>query len=235
MNLAELHRSHDQANAGWHGRDNYQVRSVREMIGSRLPGGRARILDVGCADGYLLAPFCAAHEVIGVDVSSQFAPRAIKAGFASHQIKDLSADPLDIQPASVDLVFCGQTIEHVIDSDWLLTELNKALKPGGTLIVTTPNVRSPHTFIRLLLNQPPAFGSKYRSGHVRDWTTLLLRRAFENNGFRVDAARGVEFWLPGGSDVLSSFTRFLPSLATAMMLVGTKERDVAYEVRAFEN
>ena len=235
MNLADLHRSHDQAHASWRGLDTYQVRVVRRLLEERVAGGRRRILDIGCADGYLLGPFCKAHEVVGVDVSSQFAPRALAAGFASHQIKDLSADRLDLADASFDAVFCGQTIEHVIDSDWLLCEINRVLKPGGSVMITTPNVRSPHSFFRMLMNEPPAFGAKYRSGHVRDWTTRLLRRAIENNGFRVDAMRGVEFWLPGGSDAMSPLVSWFPSLATAMLVQGTKISDVRYEIRPFEN
>ncbi len=235
MNLADLHRTHDQAHSNWRGRENFQVSTVRRLLGTRIQGQRRRILDVGCADGYLLTPFSAEHEIIGIDVSSQFAPLALKAGFAGHQIKDLSADKLDIEPGSIDAVFCGQTIEHVIDSDWLLCELNRALKPGGTLIVTTPNIRSPHTLLRWVLNESPAFGAKYRSGHVRDWTTRLLRRALENNGFRVDGMKGVEFWLPGGSDVLSRAMSWLPSLSTAMLALSTKVADVRYEVRPFEN
>ncbi|MBM3847073.1 MAG: class I SAM-dependent methyltransferase [Verrucomicrobia bacterium] len=247
MNLAELHRSHDQANASWHGRDNYQVRTVRNLIHHFLnssfphppknptPPSIPRILDVGCADGYILSPFTATTSIIGVDVSPQFAPLALKAGFASHQIKDLSSDPIDVPSASIDLVFCGQTIEHVVDTDWLLSEINRALKPGGTFIVTTPNIRSPHSLVRLLLNEPPAFGSKYRSGHVRDWTTRMLRRALENNGFSVSQARGVEFWLPGGSDFLSPLTRFLPSLSTAMLLAARKTSEASYSHGSFEN
>ncbi|HAM70809.1 MAG TPA: hypothetical protein DCM86_04115 [Verrucomicrobiales bacterium] len=235
MNLADLHRAHDQAHAEWRGRDYYQVRLVRRILGERLAGGRRKILDVGCADGYLLAPFAASHEITGIDVSTQFAPLALKAGFVAHQCKDLSSDTLDIPSQSIDLVFCGQTIEHVIDTDWLLCELNRVLRPGGSLVVTTPNVRSLHTLARLLMNESPAFGAKYRSGHVRDWTTRLLRRAIENNGFRVDAMHGVEFWLPGGSDVLSPWFRPFPSLSTAMLAAATKVRDVTYITRPFEN
>jgi 2-polyprenyl-3-methyl-5-hydroxy-6-metoxy-1,4-benzoquinol methylase len=235
MNLADLHRSHDQAHATWRGKDNYQVRLVRRILGSRLGQTRQRVLDVGCADGYLLSPFCSQHDIVGVDVSSQFSALALKAGFSSHQIKDLSSDVLDVADQSIDAVFCGQTIEHVIDTDWLLTELNRVLKPGGSLMVTTPNIRSPHTLLRLLLNETPAFGAKYRSGHVRDWTTRLLRRAIENNGFEVEAMHGVEFWLPGGSDLLSPLFRPLPSLATAMLAVARKAKNVRYELRPFEN
>lgn len=235
MNLAELHRSHDQAHTQWRGKDTYQVRLVREIFSSRVNHGRCRILDVGCADGFILAPFTSQHEVLGADVSPQFAPLALKAGFASHQCKDLSSDRLDIADGSIDAVFCGQTIEHVIDSDWLLCELNRSLKIGGSLMVTTPNVRSLHTLLRLLINEPPAFGAKYRSGHVRDWTTRIFRRAIENNGFRLDAMYGVELWLPGSSDLLSPLFKHVPSLATAMLAVATKVADVKYEVRPFEN
>lgn len=235
MNLADLHRSHDNAHSNWRGLETYQVKLVRRVLQARLKAGRNRILDVGCADGYLIGPFASQHEVIGLDVSSQFAPLALKAGFASHQIKDLSSDSIDLPDHSIDAAFCGQTIEHVIDTDWLLSEINRVLKPGGSLMVTTPNVRSVHTLFRLLLNETPAFGAKYRSGHVRDWTTRLLKRALENNGFQVEAMHGVEFWLPGGSDVLSPVFRPFPSLSTAMMAVATKTAEARYEVRPFEN
>lgn len=235
MNLADLHRSHDQAHATWRGRENYQVRCVRQTLRSRLKPGRNRILDVGCADGYLLAPFCAEHEVVGIDVSPQFASLALRAGFASHQIKDLSSDRLDVADQSIDAVFCGQTIEHVVDSDWLLSEINRVLKPQGSLMVTTPNVRSLHSLVRWLLNESPAFGAKYRSGHVRDWTTRILRRALENNGFEVETFYGVEWWLPGSRDWLSPCSKWVPSLATAMMAVAHKRTSVTYEVRPFEN
>jgi 2-polyprenyl-3-methyl-5-hydroxy-6-metoxy-1,4-benzoquinol methylase len=236
MNLADLHRSHDQAHASYHGIDSFQTRMVRSVVQTRLgPAPRQRVLDVGCADGYLLGPFAREHDLIGVDVSTQFAGAALKAGFASHQCKDLSSDRIELDDKSIDLAFCGQTIEHVIDTDWLLCEINRVLKPGASLIVTTPNVRSPHSLLRWLLNEPPAFGSKYRSGHVRDWTTRLLRRALENNGFQVQLVQGVEFWLPGGSDILSPLFRPFPSLATAMLACAVKTQDVAYTVRPFEN
>ena len=47
--------------------------------------------------------------------------------------------------------------------------------------------------------------------------------------------KGVEFWLPGGSDVLSRAMSWLPSLSTAMLALSTKVADVRYEVRPFEN
>jgi len=39
-----------------------------------------------------------------------------------------------------DLVFAGELIEHLYDTDYFFEEANKVLKAGGYLIITTPNL-----------------------------------------------------------------------------------------------
>jgi 2-polyprenyl-3-methyl-5-hydroxy-6-metoxy-1,4-benzoquinol methylase len=46
---------------------------------------------------------------------------------------------MDIESDTVDVIFCGECIEHVEDTAAFLTEMHRILKPGGHAIFTTPN------------------------------------------------------------------------------------------------
>jgi SAM-dependent methyltransferase len=49
-------------------------------------------------------------------------------------------DPLPLPDESVDYVICQEGIEHVPNQLGLLNEFNRVLKPGGTLLLTTPSM-----------------------------------------------------------------------------------------------
>ena len=49
---------------------------------------------------------------------------------------------LPVEEGSFDVVVAGEIIEHVPNPDLLLREIRRALRPGGTLIVSTPNLVS---------------------------------------------------------------------------------------------
>ena len=50
-------------------------------------------------------------------------------------------DRIPMGDASADYLICQEGIEHLPDKVDLLAEFNRVLKPGGTLILTTPNAR----------------------------------------------------------------------------------------------
>ncbi|HMJ68968.1 MAG TPA: methyltransferase domain-containing protein [Cyclobacteriaceae bacterium] len=50
--------------------------------------------------------------------------------------------PFPIDPASADIAILGETIEHLPNQFFFFTEAAKILKPGGTLLLTTPNSSS---------------------------------------------------------------------------------------------
>lgn len=107
---------------------------------SQFAKGR-RILDAGCGTGYgsnILAA-AGATEVTGVDISAPVieAAQPEAAGGARFEVGDIGALALD--DASVDLVVCFETIEHVDDPEGALDELARVLAPDGLLIVSSPN------------------------------------------------------------------------------------------------
>jgi SAM-dependent methyltransferase len=54
-----------------------------------------------------------------------------------------TGDRIELHDESVDLVFAGEVIEHVDHTDVFLDELHRILRPGGELVITTPNADAP--------------------------------------------------------------------------------------------
>ena len=99
------------------------------------------VLDVGCNTGYGTLRFApVAERVVGIDVS----PRAIDAarqratGGRPEFVLGGGFD-LPFPDASFDLVTSFQVLEHVPDPVAFLRELARVARPGGTVILATPN------------------------------------------------------------------------------------------------
>lgn len=87
-----------------------------------------------------------------------------------------------------DLVVSLATIEHVFDSDNFLRYCHTVLKPGGVLLVNTPNIAFAGYRLYSALSGNRPFGEGH---HVRFWDYRILRTSLFLNGFRVseDARR----------------------------------------------
>ena len=103
----------------------------------------AHIVDIGCGDGFhldLLKQFGRpGWRLQGVDLDTRAVARARQRGLAVH-LGDLAGSP--IEPSSVDLALCIQTIEHVADPPRLLAEIGRVLRPGGRVLIVTDNTGS---------------------------------------------------------------------------------------------
>lgn len=100
----------------------------------------ARILDVGCGDGFhlrLLRDFGRPGWTLeGVDASDRAVDAARRAGLTVHHG---TIEQLGLTAASYDLVLLIATIEHVDDPAGVLRAVRRLLKPGGRVVIVTDN------------------------------------------------------------------------------------------------
>ncbi|WP_156753468.1 class I SAM-dependent methyltransferase [Actinokineospora pegani] len=100
----------------------------------------AIVLEAGCGEGYgadLLAR-TGAKRVIGLDYDQITAAHVARAYPAIGAVRgNLAALP--VKDGAVDVVANLQVIEHLWDQEGFLAECHRVLRPGGVLIVTTPN------------------------------------------------------------------------------------------------
>ena len=178
------------------------VRSARD------PGGApGRVLDVGCGEGHFAAELAhAGLHVVGVDVAEEPLRRAR----ARHPDLDLRVVPLEgrwpLADASFDLVWAGETIEHVADTAGLLSEMRRVLRSGGTLLLSTPAHGRLAMFV--LAVSHGRFDAHFdpRSDHLRFYSSRTLVRLLEDFGF-ADIHVGKAGGLPGARRLLLASAR----------------------------
>jgi len=109
-----------------------------------------------------------------------------------HSMVDLSVFADDV----FDLVYSGQSIEHVTedDGDKVLAEVRRILRPGGYLAIDTPNAR----VTRL---QQDAF---IDPDHKLEYTVEQLATKLERAGFTIKESKGLNY--AGGSLLAGAFS-----------------------------
>ena len=81
-----------------------------------------------------------ATSIVGLDIDEQGVKHAVADGYEAHQVDCRDADAigaLGLEPA--DVVIAGEVIEHLDDPGGLLEGLHALVRPGGELVITTPN------------------------------------------------------------------------------------------------
>lgn len=113
----------------------------RYDFASRFTAGRD-VLDIACGMGYgsYMLAMSGAKSVVGVDIS----PEAVEFGSANYQAPGLrfayaDGDSGSFQPGSFDVVVSFETIEHTARPEVFLANLASYLRPGGILVMSTPN------------------------------------------------------------------------------------------------
>ncbi len=158
-----------------------RYRKVAGLIEEEKAG---RMLDVGCSSGIFSKRFIKkGWKVHGIDIARNKVAMAIKNGLDA-KAADLTKK-LPYKDGFFDLIFAGEVIEHLVDTDFFLTEMNRILKKGGKLIITTPNLASLENKFRIFFGIYPAWVD-YRlggAGHVRAYTFGVLRKQLAAHGF----------------------------------------------------
>ncbi|HWE38639.1 MAG TPA: class I SAM-dependent methyltransferase [Isosphaeraceae bacterium] len=111
-------------------------------LAAAIPAG-SRVLEVGCGTGgFLVAARRAGLEVVGADVATRWlvvARRRLADRGLSAPIVGANAERLPWADASFDVVVADSVLEHLADPLAALREWRRVVRPGGRLLVWSPN------------------------------------------------------------------------------------------------
>jgi SAM-dependent methyltransferase len=118
------------------------------IVQRHFPADRnAQILDVGCGHGALVyfAVQAGYRNCRGVDASAEQVALAERLGIPGVSLGGLSEKMQDQSDESLDVVAAFDVIEHLTKEELLalLEQVHRTLRPGGRLVLHTPNAASP--------------------------------------------------------------------------------------------
>ncbi len=97
-----------------------------------------RVLDVGCGPGFFLeAATARGYEAFGVDPSA-YAVELARRRFG-HRVQVGVLETADYVPGTFDVVTAFDAFEHVYDPNRFLAAAARLLRPGGVVVITTPD------------------------------------------------------------------------------------------------
>jgi SAM-dependent methyltransferase len=179
----------------------------------RLAAAGARsALEVGPGAAVYVPVLCERFErVTVVDVEDAFLARARELQ-AEHRNLEVARDDVthtELPPGAFDVVLCTEVIEHVPDPPAALAGMARLLAPGGTLVLSTPQRRSPLELAGRVAFLPGVISivrAIYRepilpTGHISLMTEGELRGALADAGLAVEEAEKTGLYLPVVAEV----------------------------------
>jgi len=145
--------------------------------------GKPAILDVGCATGALLAWLRErGWETTGLEISpaADYAKQTRKL-----DVSRKSLEEADFPAASFNVILASHLVEHLNNPDEFIANAGKILRPGGFLLVSTPNAGS---------FQAKIFKNNWRSAifdHLFLYSKKTIRKHLQKHGFKI---RGIYTW-----------------------------------------
>lgn len=199
-----------------------------------LPGP-ARMVDIGCGSGEATQQIAALaraahaeHHVAGGDWAHGPLLRASKRGIPVFR-GSLEPPGLPLATSSVDVVILNEVIEHVVDTDMAVAEVRRVLRPGGHLLLSTPNLAAWFNRIALVLGIQPVFSEvslrhvfgrpgSVVAGHLHLFTRRALVEFLAANGFEQVRIGGACYHdTPRPLRPVDRMARHFPSLAAILI------------------
>jgi len=162
--------------------ENYWFRRHEVVYQQLAPRCAGRdVLEAGCGEGYgadLIAGV--ARRVTGLDYDES-AVAHVRARYPRVDMHHGNLAELPLADESVDVVVNFQVIEHLWDQGQFVGECRRVLRPGGVLLMSTPN--------RITFS--PGRDTPLNPFHTRELNAKELTELLVDAGFAVEAMLGV--------------------------------------------
>ena len=232
--LQDFYESGDVPLSSGPDRARRQARMLADVLRDRA--GPAVIVDVGCGDGAALAVAAASHPThrfAGIDWSGDALRQARNFGLTV--VRGSVSPGLPVADGVADVVIMSELIEHLVDPDGAVAEVRRVLRPGGSLLLSTPNLAAWYNRGLLALGIQPVFSEvslrgvfgrpgRVVAGHLRLFTRRALTEFLAASGFRCVTVAGARYhdvpWPLGPLDL--AFCRW-PAAASILLVHARKE------------
>lgn len=165
-----------------------------EVVQAHAGPGR-RILEYGAIPLLLTAALKAlGHDVTALDVAPDRFSRSIAELDLTVKRCDFEVEPVPFSDGEFDLVVFNELFEHLrINPVFTMREVHRVLRPGGLLLLSTPNLRSLDGLRNILLHNRSVASGIYdeyekleklgHMGHVREYTSREIVEFLARVGF----------------------------------------------------
>jgi SAM-dependent methyltransferase len=202
---------------------------VKRLLGDlqRAVPAPASVFEPGCGNGFI--SFLAGRLGYQVTATDGWQPADREDLFRRADVHCFKSNLNDLVPwpflsdESFDVVLFGEVFEHLLNQPLgILREIHRVLRPGGTLLLTTPNPSTLGNAIRVLLDHHSLWGTqdfactpKIQHGeiidngdiHYREYRSAELRQFLALSGFQVDFSGYVGTGSPTHAPVLKRLAK----------------------------
>lgn len=177
-----------------------------------ISGTAPAVCEVGCGNGANLKRFLAeGYSVCGVEPDPAARSAAQSALYTVHE-GTAEQLPIDVSERRFDVVLMSHVLEHCVDVNTALRNAISILKPGGILVIETPNCACAG-----FTDLPEEWPWTDIPRHLNFFTPTSLRGALEKHGIRIVDTRFRGYcrqfstaWLSIQRDIRSAFSSHLP-------------------------
>ncbi|MGI9032728.1 MAG: class I SAM-dependent methyltransferase [Acidimicrobiales bacterium] len=204
-----------------------ELRLLESVAGDR----RVSILDLGCGDGAiadLVGSRFPEADVVALDWSRQALVGVRQRGLRG-VLGGIDGPVLPLRTGAFDVVLLSEVLEHLVDPDAALDEVRRVLVPGGTLLLSTPNLAAWFNRVLLAFGVQPVFSEVSTRGvygrpgstvvgHLRLFTARALTGLLRDRGFVDVELSGASYHdVPRAARGLDRLAARLPPVAAILV------------------
>jgi len=164
---------------------------IRKELLDLIPTGArgGTMLEIGAATGQTLL-YAREHgyakNIHGVELCNLI-DDSDKKQFDTFTVGNIETLELPLEMESVDVILCGDVLEHLVDPYATVRKLRQYLKPNGVIVASIPNIREWNTLKKILLDADFRYEESgiLDKTHLRFFCKKNIIELFEDNGYKV--------------------------------------------------